>query len=69
VTYGVKDGMLVEEKTEITGHNMFDNEINNFLKCIESGEKLPSHIDTVIITAGIMQALYDSSAAGREIIF
>jgi predicted dehydrogenase len=68
VTYGVKDGMLVEEKTEITGHSMFDNEINNFIQCIESGEKLPSHIDTVIITAGIMQALYDSSDARREIV-
>jgi hypothetical protein len=47
---------------------MFDSEINNFIECIESGKKLPSHIDTVIITAGIMQALYDSSAARREVV-
>ncbi len=47
----------------------FQAEIDAFVKCIRTGEKLPSHIDTVIITAKIMQALYDSSESGREIMF
>ena len=34
---------------------------------IPTGEKLPSHIDTVIVTAKMMQAIYDSSAEHKEI--
>ena len=47
--------------------DMFQKEINAFAACVESGEKLPSHIDTVAITAKIMQAIYDSSEQHREI--
>lgn len=67
--YGIKDGKLSQEIPEIPGFetNMFDTEINAFVDCIESGIKLPSHIDTAIVTARIMQALYDSSERGREI--
>ena len=46
----------------------FQNEIDAFLNCIQTGEKLPSHIDTVIITAKMMQAIYDSAQAHREIV-
>ena len=45
----------------------FQNEIDAFLSCIETREKLPSHIDTVIITAKMMQAIYDSSESHKEI--
>ena len=48
--------------------NHFENEINAFVDCVRTGEKLPSHIDTVIITAKMMQAIYDSSDAHREIV-
>ena len=47
---------------------MFQEEINAFVRCTQTGEKLPSHIDTVIITAKMMQAIYDSSDADREIV-
>ena len=47
---------------------MFQNEINEFVSCIKSGKKLASHIDTNIITARMMQAMYDSSDAHREIV-
>lgn len=47
---------------------MFEKEIDAFLTCIDTGEKLPSHIDTVLITAKMMQAMYDSSEQGREIV-
>ena len=46
---------------------MFQNEIDAFIDCIKTGKKLPSHIDTVIITARIMQAIYDSAESHREI--
>lgn len=35
--------------------------------CIKTGKKLPSHIDTVIVTAEMMQSIYDSAEQHREI--
>lgn len=65
--FGTKDGELVSCKPEFESVDMFCNEIASFIRCIKTGEKLPSHIDTVIITAQMMQAIYDSSAANKEI--
>ena len=48
---------------------MFQNEIDGFLRCIRSGEKLPSLIDNAVITSQMMQAIYDSSETGKEITF
>ena len=48
--------------------NHFENEINAFVDCIKTGSKLPSHIDTNVITASIMQAIYDSSDSHREVV-
>ena len=49
-------------------NNHFENEINAFVDCIKTGKKLPSHIDTVVITAKMMQAIYDSADAHREVV-
>ena len=43
------------------------NEINAFLNCVRTGEKLPSHIETVAVTARMMQAIYDSAEKHEEI--
>jgi predicted dehydrogenase len=67
--WGTKDGKLWQETPAFTGVDMFQNEINSFVRCVRTGEKLPSHIDNVIITARMMQALYDSSQQNREITF
>ena len=67
--YTAENGALVQYKPEFTMGNHFEEEINAFVDCIETGEKLPSHIDTVIITAQIMQAIYDSAEQHREISF
>jgi predicted dehydrogenase len=66
--YGTKDGKLWSEIPEYESVNMFENEINGFINCIKTGEKLPSHIDKAIITATMMQAMYDSSEQGKEIV-
>ena len=66
--YTAEYGALVEYKPEFVMRNHFENEINAFVDCVRTGKKLPSHIDTVIITAKMMQAIYDSSAAHREIV-
>lgn len=65
--YGVKDGALTEMKPKFRMKNHFDNEIGAFLNCIETREKLPSHIDVNIITSRMMQAIYDSAEAHKEI--
>ncbi|HOJ10195.1 MAG TPA: Gfo/Idh/MocA family oxidoreductase [Clostridiales bacterium] len=67
--YTFKNGTLLEVIPSFKTDKEFQAEIDAFVKCIRTGEKLPSHIDTVIITAKIMQALYDSSKANKEIVF
>ncbi len=65
--YGTKDGKLWQDTPTYESVPMFQNEIDSFVRCVRTGEKLPSHIDQVIITARMMQAIYDSSDAGEEI--
>lgn len=60
---------LVEVKPDYDEENGFQNEIDAFLNCVRTGEKLASHIDTAIITAKLMQGIYDSSESGKEIVF
>lgn len=65
--YGTKNGMLTTTDFNFRSNQMFCNEINAFINCIKSGEKLPSHIDTNILTSKLMQALYDSADAHKEV--
>jgi len=70
--YGQKNGALTATKftyPEVEFFDFFKAEIDAFINSIKTGKKLRSHIDTVIITAQIMQAIYDSSETGREIVF
>ena len=66
--YKAEHGSLVSYTPEFNSRNHFENEIDRFVECVRSGEKLASHIDTAIITAKMMQALYDSADAHREIV-
>lgn len=68
VMYSTKNGMLTKTSFEMESDSMFQNEINSFVDCIESGEKLPSHIDTNIVTAKMMDAIYRSSEEHKEVI-
>ena len=67
--YTAKNGTMLESTPTYQTRNMFQTEIDSFLRCIDSGEKLPSHIDTVIITAKLMQGIYDSAESHREVVF
>jgi len=66
--YSAKDKMFTETVCSFNMEPMFDKEIDEFLSCIDSGEKIKSHIDYALITSKIMQALYDSSEQNREIV-
>lgn len=61
-------GSLVKYEPEFKMNNHFQNEIDAFVRSVRTGERLPSHIDTVAVTARIMQAIYDSAAQHREIV-
>ena len=67
--YSAKNGELLEITPTYPEVPAFQNEIDSFLRCIQTGEKLPSHIDQVILTQKIMQAMYDSSEQNHEISF
>ncbi len=66
--YSTKNGMLTKTTFEMESKSMFQCEIDSFINCIESGEKLPSHIDTNIITAEMMDAIYRSAEQHKEIV-
>jgi predicted dehydrogenase len=66
--FSAKDGALLETVPTYKVEQPFEKEIDAFLTCIDTGEKLPSHIDSVLITAKIMQALYDSSEQNKEMV-
>ena len=70
--FSQKDGALTETEFGYSGKDLkdsFQDEIDAFISAVKNGERLSSHIDTVIITAQIMQAIYDSSETGKEIVF
>ena len=69
VMYGTKNGELFTETPSYKGSDMFQNEIDAFVSCVQTGEKLPSHIDYAVLTSKIMQGIYDSSDSGKEVIF
>ncbi|MCD9023798.1 Gfo/Idh/MocA family protein [Cohnella silvisoli] len=66
--YSAQNGILLETAAKYKAGDMFQNEIDSFIDCIRTGEKLPSHIDTVILSSKIIQAIYDSSEQRSEIV-
>ena len=67
VLYGSENGMLTRVEYSAQSVQMFENEINSFVDCIESGEKLPSHIDTNMVTVRLMDAIYRSANSHKEV--
>lgn len=66
--YGVKNGMLTEEKVKCRETNMYENEINDFIRLVmQGGGKNSESIDNAVLTSMIMQAVYDSSESHSEI--
>lgn len=66
--YSTKNGMLTTTTFANKEKAMFQEEIDAFVNCVESGEKLVSHIDTNIITAQMMDAIYRSAEEHREVV-
>ena len=66
--YSTKNGMLTKTTFQNTSEPMFQKEIDSFVDCVISGEKLQSHIDTNIITSQMMDAIYRSAEERREVV-
>ncbi len=67
--FGVKNGMLTETEVKANGTDMYENEINDFIRCIKTGDKNQQNIDYAVETSKIMQAIYDSSDSHSEVKF
>lgn len=65
--YSTKNDMLTTTTFSMQNTPMFQNEIDSFIRCIETGEKLPSHIDSHIVTSKMMDAMYRSAAEHKEV--
>lgn len=66
--YTSEDGALLEMVPSFVMENQYENEINDFIRCINTREESPSSIEKAMITSQIMQAIYDSSESSREIV-
>ena len=69
VLYSAQNGALLETVPKYNSTDMFQNEIDNFLHSVRTGEKSPNHIDNAILASKIIQAIYDSSDSRSEVSF
>jgi len=65
--YSTKNDMLTATTFVNRTSPMFQAEIDAFVRCIQTGEKLPSHIDCNIITSQMMDAIYRSAESHQEV--
>ena len=66
--YTAEHGALVEYRPDFEIRNMYELEIDSFLDCVRSGKPNRADIHKIIHSSEIMQALYDSSDLGREVV-
>ena len=65
--YSTKDNMLTATTFVTKTKPQFQAEIDAFVDCIESGKKLPSNIDSNILTSQMMDAIYRSAELHEEV--
>lgn len=67
--FSTKDDMLTETKCDMNMADMFYDEIDAFIECGRQGKKIRSNVDEVLVTAQIMDGLYQSAESGQEVVF
>ena len=67
VYYTAKDGALIETKPTFKMNAIHRSEVLDFAECACRGERNRNDIRFAVGTSKIMQAIYDSSAAHKEI--
>jgi len=66
--YATQNGMLTQTTPAFNMGDMFYDELDAFVKCAAKNEKIRSNIDEVLVTAQMMDALYQSAEIGREVV-
>lgn len=65
--YSAKNGNLYETIPSYKTSDMFYEEIDGFIQSVKDQKKGRSHIDNVIVTSQVMEAIYMSDEKKREI--
>jgi len=65
--YGEDNNYLMDSKPVIDEENAFENEIAHFIECIREGKQPSSSADDGYKIQKILNGIYDSAAAGKEI--
>lgn len=65
--YSARNGVLFETAPTFSKADMFYDEIDSFIQSTRQTVKDRANIDNVLITSEVMEALYQSSALGKEI--
>lgn len=68
ILYRSNNGLLETISPDYVIPNMYEEEDKAFFAAIESGLKTRSHIDNVIETAKVMDAIYASAKEGKEVV-
>ena len=66
--YTAKNGALLEVRPSFPMNGIHRDEVLDFAECVRRGERNRNDIRFAVGTSRIMQAIYDSSAAHREIV-
>ena len=70
--YDVEDSVTAFIRTDgppsFVMENHYENEINDFVRCIRTKKPNAASIDKAVITSRIMQAIYESSDLHREMV-
>ena len=66
VLYSVKNGMLTETVPTFNSNGIHHDEVCDFVECVKRGVRNRNDISNAVATSKIMQAIYDSSEAHRE---
>lgn len=66
--FSTKNGMLLETEAKFATDNMFEEEIKSFLASVAENKKDRGNIDHIMTTSKVLDALYESSAKGKEIL-
>ena len=67
--FSAQNGMLLQNSPTMHTDDMYYEEIDSFIKACRTGEKNRAHIDQVVITSEVMEAIYRSSQLGKEVSF
>jgi len=66
--YSAKDGVLYETIPSFSKSDMFYDEIDSFLRSIETNTRNRANIDNVIITSEVIDAIYKSALLKKEVV-